>query len=478
MRPLSLKSRIGFCIAAVIASALVVLSIVASIEFKEAMLRSVDHRLRMTAEAIRETILTDGVETEESRREIEAILKGPRGTFWLGYALWKEDDGTIWLEQTEPLNVRDYLRLQAQPLPKLGEPRILVVKEGKMVGQMLWTRFWVPTESGEEGRIIHLLLAASSEYSYHETREYVGVLAITGAILLVISIGVIYATFRWGFRPIDELTERMNRISEKNLEQVSFEFGPMPPELLPFVHSWKEMLQKLAEAMSQQRRFTADAAHELRTPLALVKSTLQLAQSQPRELSFYRQSIQHALEDLERMNRLVEQMLELSRLDRAEPDGTREPLELGAWLEDLSEQYSSYAQERGFRLVCRRCSAWIHAHPQQIRQLFGNLIDNALQYGPPGTDITIRMKTDDSFVHVQVHDEGGRIPPEECPFLFERFYRINKARDRHSGGTGLGLAIAQEIAVLHGGRITVRSNPQEGTIFTVVLPLEEKPSAS
>jgi signal transduction histidine kinase len=79
---------------------------------------------------------------------------------------------------------------------------------------------------------------------------------------------------------------------------------------------------------------------------------------------------------------------------------------------------------------------------------------------------------------VQVHDEGGRIPPEECPFLFERFYRISKARDRHSGGTGLGLAIAQEIAILHGGRITVRSNPQEGTIFTVVLPLEEKPSAT
>ena len=190
MRPLSLKSRIGFCIAAVIAAALVVLSIVASIEFKEAMLRSVDHRLRITAEAIRETILTDGFETEESRREIEAILRGPRGTLWLGYALWKEEDGTIWLEQTEPLKVRDYLRLQTPPLPKLDEPRILVVKDGKMVGQMLWTRFGVPAGSDEEGQIIHLLLAASSGYSYHETKEYVLVLAVTGAILLVISLMV------------------------------------------------------------------------------------------------------------------------------------------------------------------------------------------------------------------------------------------------------------------------------------------------
>jgi signal transduction histidine kinase len=115
----------------------------------------------------------------------------------------------------------------------------------------------------------------------------------------------------------------------------------------------------------------------------------------------------------------------------------------------------------------------VFGHPEQLRRLFSNLLENAVQYGPAGTPITVRLETDNRVIRVHVHDEGGQIPPEDCAHLFDRFYRVHKARDRNSGGTGLGLSIANEIAVLHGGQIVVQSNPQEGTTFTVQLPKAE-----
>jgi two-component system sensor histidine kinase RstB len=102
------------------------------------------------------------------------------------------------------------------------------------------------------------------------------------------------------------------------------------------------------------------------------------------------------------------------------------------------------------------------------------LIDNAAQYAPSQSTITVNMENDSNNLKITVHDTGGSIPPEECSLIFQRFYRVQKARDRHSGGAGLGLAIAREIAVLHGGDITVRSNLLEGTLFTIVLPLAKE----
>jgi heavy metal sensor kinase len=296
---------------------------------------------------------------------------------------------------------------------------------------------------------------------------------ISGTVLLAVSAVFLYGIFRWGFRPIEVLKERMEQISGKNVSRVSLDFPPMPLELRPFVKAWQEMLQKLAEGIEEQKRFLSDAAHELRTPLALMKSSLQLAQSQPRTTGFYEQTIRQVLEDLDRLNRLIQQMLELSRLESLPARLEWEPLDLGQLLEEIVDSFTEYARERGFSLVYQRGAARVFGHPEQLRRLFSNLLENAVQYGPAGTPITVRLETDNRVIRVHVHDEGGQIPPEDCAHLFDRFYRVHKARDRNSGGTGLGLSIANEIAVLHGGQIVVQSNPQEGTTFTVQLPKAE-----
>lgn len=466
----SMKRRIGFCIAAVLALVLIVLSVVAHREFQEAQMRNLDYRLQTDGEAVCQILATDGMYTEDAEKEIRAILGSRAGTRRLGFAIWEEGASQVWLREVDPLDVKTICQSHLKPFSTLPESRLLAVDENGLRARMIWRRCQVMDPATGTERPVNIATAISSEHPYHETAEFTRLLLLVGAGLLAGSVAAVYGIFRWGFRPVEVLTERMNRISGTNLLGTSFDCPPMPQELLPFVKAWQVMLIRLSEAMEEQRRFISDVSHELRTPLALMKSTLQLAQSQPRTQAYYQQTIAQSLEDLERLSRLVQQMLELSRLDSLPARLEREPMDLGCLLEEIVEQYAEYAQERGFTLVYRRASVWISAHPEQMRRLFCNLLDNAIQYGPAGTPITIQLKPEDVWIRVHVHDEGGQIPPEECSLLFHRFYRVYKARDRHSGGTGLGLAIAREIAVLHGGDISVRSSPQEGTTFTVRIP--------
>ncbi|HOQ04696.1 MAG TPA: ATP-binding protein [Anaerohalosphaeraceae bacterium] len=472
MKMLSMKSRIGLCIAGVIVLVLGVLLTVSHYEFEEAQFRNLDYRLRTDAEAVRQIILSDGLYTEDAEKEVRMILESRAGTKRLGYAVW-EGTSEVWLQKADLLDVRDFLLRNSEKISAKEEIWISSIDGGSR-GRVLWARYSIPDSAGKGERLINIAMAISDDSPYHETAEFTRLLILIGIGLLSVSMAAVYGIFRWGFRPIDVLTKQMGQISGRNVSQVSFDFPPMPTELLPFVKAWQVMLQRLSEAMEEQQRFISDAAHELRTPLALMKSTLQLSQSQPRSVDFYKRTISQTLEDLERLNRLVQQMLELSRLESLPAQLEQELFDLGLLLEEVVEQYMPYAQERGFRLDYEKGSAWVRAHREQMRRLFCNLLDNAIQYGPAGTPIAVRMKSDERFVRVDVHDEGGRIPPEEQPFLFRRFYRVHKARDRDSGGTGLGLAIAREIAVLHGGDISVRSSPQEGTTFTVSVPLNRE----
>lgn len=467
----SMKNRIGLCIGGVIALVLIVLSAVAHYEFEEAQFRNLDYRLRTDAEVVYQILLSDGLYTEDAEKEVRMVLESQAGTKRLGYAIWEEGSEESWLQKAEPLDMRALFGGRQE---EFGFSEGVHIEDfaGDVRARVLWARYCFRDSEGNGERLVHVAMAISSESPYHEISEFTRLLVLSGVGLLAVSTAAVYGIFRWGFGPIEVLTERMGQISGKNVKQVSFDFPAMPTELLPFVRAWQVMLSRLSEAMEEQQRFISDAAHELRTPLALMKSTLQLSESRPRTPAFYERTIRQTLEDLERLTRLVQQMLELSRLESLAARSERESVDLGRLLEEIVDQYSEYAQARGFRLVYERGSAWVRAHPEPLRRLFGNLLDNGIRYGPPGTDITVRMELDGKFVRVDVHDEGGQIPPEECPFLFRRFYRVHKARDRDSGGTGLGLAIAREIAILHEGEISVRSCPEEGTTFTVCLPRE------
>jgi len=225
-------------------------------------------------------------------------------------------------------------------------------------------------------------------------------------------------------------------------------------------------------AAQQQRQFTAGDAHELRTPLSVVKSTLQLARSRDRTSADYRRAIDEALSDLHRIEGLIDQLLVLARMDETEGIARAAPVPLDVLLADLAERYDQKAMATGGRVACEAMPPTVvRGDEDLLGRLFGNLLDNAIRHGPPGGTVGLSLSGQaDGPCVVTVRDEGGRIPPEILARLFDRFYRADSSRNHSTGGTGLGLAIARQIARRHGGEVSIESSPAKGTVVTVRLP--------
>ena len=233
------------------------------------------------------------------------------------------------------------------------------------------------------------------------------------------------------------------------------------------------MLDRLRRAFETQEQFIADASHELRTPLAVAKSSLQAAAVKGGAVDDLQQAIRDALEDLSRMQHVTEQLLMLARLGRdSNTQEAVEDIELRPLLARLAQRYEALAGRTGGDVVVMDVPhATIPGHTTMLESLFGNLIENAIVHGPPSGTVTIRGAVESGdAVTVCVHDEGGAVSPEELPHLFDRFYRTDRSRSRHTGGTGLGPAIAREITLRHEGKIWMESSPDNGTQVLVRLP--------
>jgi heavy metal sensor kinase len=235
------------------------------------------------------------------------------------------------------------------------------------------------------------------------------------------------------------------------------------------------MICRLEQSVAEIRRFTADASHELRTPLTAIRTEAEVALSKPMDVSDYHQLLGSILEECERLTRLTEQLLTLAREDRGLGAGVDKSVDVHALLEDVVRTMTPLAEAKGLKLRLEgRARGHVRGDDSRLRRVFVNLLDNAIKYTPRGA-VEVRCEQADHEVRVTVRDEGIGIPPEHLPRVFDRFYRVDKARSRELGGTGLGLSIAKTIVVAHGGRIDLTSIPGQGTICTVTLPAEPKP---
>jgi heavy metal sensor kinase len=468
---LSLKGRIGLCVAALMLIIVCILSGVAYYEFREALWRSMDMTLQSDLQQIKGLLLSGDPLGAEAQREMHIFLNPHGAGQIIDYQLWVENPVGDTVETLIASDLHDALTAQGVAPPHADNYVLLDMDRNARSYRAMWARYSVPGEHSASAPVLNIVLAISSKNAYHEVSEFVRVLVIVGGIVVWAAFGLTQQILRWGLRPVDDLADQMGRISEENLNKIKKDYPSLHRELVPFVKSWEAMLNRLAIAMQEQKRFTADAAHELKTPVALIKSTLQLAQSQRRTVDFYEEAISNALEDVERLNHLISQLLDLSRLESGEAVIEQEIVDLREAIEDVAESYTPFLGSRALILNRQLCDAAIRGNRRQIRQLFGNIIDNAIKYAPPRTTITVSMVVEDGTAAITVHDKGGSIPEDECRLLFNRFYRMEKGRDRNSGGSGLGLAIAQEIARLHSGEIRVTSNRQSGTRFVVILPM-------
>jgi two-component system heavy metal sensor histidine kinase CusS len=467
MQPLSLKWRIGICVTILMLIIVTVISIIAYYEFQESLFDILDHRLKSDISAIRQQLYTEEP-NEEFKKEIRAILVQDRHSNGIGFKIWFEN-GSTYLSSSD---VSDNIDVGHVSPPKTGEDKTFDIIDNERAYRAIWARYSDLGDNFKKGNTLNVLIYTSSEYVNHEIEEFLLALIILGGLIIWFSIGITTWILRWGLKPVSHITNLMDKVSGKHLDESSIKFPQVPQELSPFVRAWGQMLSRLSHTMKEQRRFTSDASHELRTPIATIKSTLQLARSQERPAEYYKKAIDQSLDDLERINHLIDQLLRLSHIDNIENLQDRETIDMQQLTSEVCECYSVIAQQQGRFLECKLCPAKIMGCIQLIHQLLANLIDNAIKYSPDNSTISVLMEKDNTQLKINVHDEGSGISENERYLIFERFYRLDKARARSTGGAGIGLSIAREIAQKHGGDITVSSNPMDGTSFVVAFPIE------
>jgi two-component system, OmpR family, sensor histidine kinase VicK len=234
----------------------------------------------------------------------------------------------------------------------------------------------------------------------------------------------------------------------------------------------QETAAKLAEASRQKTDFLADVSHELRTPLTVLRGNAQVGLALGAE-GEQKQLLEEVVEESKRMSRMVEELLFLARSDSSPPSLEPETVSVPPLMSDLVGRATVLARERGATLATDiRADGLLHADPNRLEQAVLILVDNAIKYGPPGGTVTLHSAvTRAGELRITVEDEGPGIPKEDLPRVFERFYRVDKARSRRMGGSGLGLPIAKTIVEAHGGHITAESRAGHGTRMSIHLPL-------
>lgn len=289
-------------------------------------------------------------------------------------------------------------------------------------------------------------------------------------VLLVAALGGAWLAGR-ALAPIDRVTRTAAGIGERDLSQ-RIDLALPDDEVGRLARTFNAMLDRIEGAFERQRRFTADAAHELRTPLALMQSQIELALRQPRNQQEDRATLEALAEDVARLSRLSTALLTLARSDARGITLVPEPVDLPALLDILSEQYAPLAAAAGVHMAVAAQPVTVPADQDLLIQVLVNLLDNALRHAPPAGTITLGCAAEGGSARLWVTDEGPGIPPEHLPHLFERFYRADAGRDRHNGGIGLGLSICKTIVEAHGGTIAIESHRAVGTTVTLRLPLE------
>jgi heavy metal sensor kinase len=298
-------------------------------------------------------------------------------------------------------------------------------------------------------------------------------LAVPVAVAAAAALGYLLA--RAALAPVDRLRRSTREITADRLDRRL----PIPSpcdELGRLAVTINEMIARLERSFAEVRRFTADASHELRTPLAAIRTEVEVALAGPGVTPEQERLLGSVLEECARLTRLTEQLLTLAREDAKGGAAVREPVDVAALVATVAENLHPLAEAKGITLQVK-----IGGHPEvagdaaQLRQVFYNLLDNAIKYTPAGGKIEAGIEARPMGAVVTVRDTGIGIPSEHLPHLFERFYRVDRARSRAEGGTGLGLSIVRSIVASHGGDVGLVSAPGEGTTFTVKLPAEHGP---
>ena len=302
---------------------------------------------------------------------------------------------------------------------------------------------------------------------YNNKEDYRKNSLIISALLAILGGVATYFISGHALRPIREFSDKIEKVQAQNLADSRIEENQVK-ELNQLSVSYNRMLERLSAAFEIQRQFTANAAHELRTPLALMQVQLDLyhSNSHPDNDADTVQMIKMVTEQNDRLNKMVKTLLDMSELQTV---GRDDEIVLDALVDEVLEDLEPLAEGKNIRLIGKCKDITMVGSDILIYRLVYNLVENAIKYNHSGGQVTVTADRKEKHVYLSVKDTGTGIPEELKERVFEPFFRVDKSRSRELGGVGLGLALVREIVRVHDGNITVKSNPSGGTIFEVVL---------
>jgi heavy metal sensor kinase len=325
-----------------------------------------------------------------------------------------------------------------------------------------------------ENAIVGYIQVADDQEEVQETIDQVRRSLTIGIPLALLISGLLsLMAARQALRPLIKMTRSAATISAEDLDKRL----PVPQakdEVQALALAFNATLDRLAAAFARQRRFTADASHELRTPVTAILGQAELALRRPRSPEAYQQSLTRIQSEAERMQRLIGRMLSLARLETGSQPLTFVPTDVAGLVHTLADTLQPRAVAKGLAFKINTPPILtLSTDADSLTQILLNLLENAITYTDQGS-VELSLATAKDHICLKISDSGQGIPPEHLPHIFQPFYRADPARSQDQGRVGLGLALTYELVHLLGGTIEVASQPQLGTTFTLTLPTEQK----
>lgn len=454
--PVSLALRMMLCVAIAVVICLVFMRAVIERSIHVHFMEQDAKDLLAVATAVEQVLLRYGDRADQLQTALVQMVPLPQG---VSYQLLDQQNRVL---HSAPEAAPGALSFQPVPIPE--------ITAGALTSWYERNRSYrgaaVISSSGSQDVVI----SVAKDMLFHN--EFMGELrrtlwAVTlGAGLLTLA--AVWIALSQGMAPVRRLSARIRGIRSDRL-QTRLDPDAVPKELRELVISFNQMLGQLDESYSRLSHFSADIAHELRTPLTSVITQTQVALGSARSAEAYRELLHSNLEEMERLARMVSDMLWLAQADRGLITPTFETVDLAAEARSLIEFFELLAEEKLVALELQGSTLRVRGDRPMLRRALANLLSNAVRHAPEGGRVTVRLAPDGEQVYVSVENSGPCIPPEHLPRVFDRFYQVDPSRSRHGEGSGLGLAIVRSIVSLHGGNVHVSSS--DGlTTFTMAYP--------
>jgi heavy metal sensor kinase len=313
-----------------------------------------------------------------------------------------------------------------------------------------------------------IVVASSMESVNSSVRRLEALLIVAGPAALLAAGAGGWWLARRALRPVARMTDEAAEIGMHRLDE-RIDVPETSDEVARLAETLNAMLDRLEQGVEERRRFTADASHELRSPLAVMAAEIDVALRSPDLQPEAREVLTSAREEVDRMSATVEDLLTLARIDEGRLDLVRAPVDLRSLADSVAGKFATVAERRGIRLESGGDEVVVPGDRERLEQVVSNLVDNAMKFSGPGSAVRLQTWRDGGEAGLVVADGGPGIPPDQLPRVFDRFYRVDPARSRNGGGSGLGLAICREIVEAHGGRLRATSTLGAGSTFTISL---------